>query len=88
MKTVRQVTHNILRRNNIRIIFGNLGSNERPFLQNFPDHFEYKLGLAPIHRDSRLNLMGDFRFPRCHIDTYFQADPRRINTGGNITLCS
>ncbi|WP_145516020.1 thiamine pyrophosphate-binding protein [Yersinia aleksiciae] len=45
MKTVRQVTYDILRRNNIRIIFGNPGSNELPFLQNFPDDFEYILGL-------------------------------------------
>lgn len=35
----------ILRRNNLTTILGNPGSNELPFLQDFPDDFQYILGL-------------------------------------------
>lgn len=45
MKTVHQYTYEILRKNNIQTIFGNPGSNELPFLKNFPNDFQYILGL-------------------------------------------
>ena len=45
MKTVQQYTYDILRKNDINIVFGNPGSNELPFLSNFPDDFTYILGL-------------------------------------------
>lgn len=45
MKTVHQYTYEILRKNNITTVFGNPGSNELPFLKNFPDDFQYILGL-------------------------------------------
>ena len=45
MKTVHQYTYEILRKNNIKMIFGNPGSNELPFLKNFPADFQYILGL-------------------------------------------
>ena len=45
MKTVHQYSYEILRKNNIKIIFGNPGSNELPFLKNFPEDFQYILGL-------------------------------------------
>ncbi len=45
MKTVHQYTYEILRKNNIQTIFGNPGSNELPFLKNFPSDFQYILGL-------------------------------------------
>jgi benzoylformate decarboxylase len=45
MKTVQQVTYDILRSNDMNIIFGNPGSNELPFLKNFPEDFTYVLGL-------------------------------------------
>jgi benzoylformate decarboxylase len=35
----------ILRRNKLTTIFGNPGSNELPFLQDFPEDFQYILGL-------------------------------------------
>ncbi|CCJ97795.1 benzoylformate decarboxylase [Cronobacter malonaticus] len=44
-KTVQQATYDILRKNDINIIFGNPGSNELPFLKNFPEDFQYVLGL-------------------------------------------
>ena len=45
MKTVQQTTYDILRSNGINIIFGNPGSNELPFLKDFPEDFTYVLGL-------------------------------------------
>lgn len=44
-KTVQQATYDILRKNDINVIFGNPGSNELPFLKNFPEDFTYVLGL-------------------------------------------
>lgn len=45
MKTVHQYTYDILRKNGITTVFGNPGSNELPFLKNFPSDFQYILGL-------------------------------------------
>ncbi|WP_416414546.1 benzoylformate decarboxylase [Pantoea sp. App145] len=45
MKTVHNITYQLLRKNGISKIFGNPGSNELPFLKDFPDDFEYVLGL-------------------------------------------
>lgn len=45
MKTVQDVTYALLRENGINKVFGNPGSNELPFLQNFPDDFQYVLAL-------------------------------------------
>lgn len=42
---VRDVAHEILRRQGITTIFGNPGSNELPFLTGLPDGFRYILGL-------------------------------------------
>jgi benzoylformate decarboxylase len=44
-KTVRDVTFDLLRQLDMRVIFGNPGSTEQPFLQDFPADFEYVLGL-------------------------------------------
>jgi benzoylformate decarboxylase len=44
-KTVRDVTFDLLRQLDMRVIFGNPGSTEQPFLQDFPADFEYILGL-------------------------------------------
>jgi benzoylformate decarboxylase len=35
-KTVRDVTFDLLRQLDMRVIFGNPGSTEQPFLQDFP----------------------------------------------------
>lgn len=43
--TVQQATYDLLRRLELTTIFGNPGSTEQPFLKNFPDDFEYVLGL-------------------------------------------
>lgn len=45
MKTVHHYTYEILRNNEITTIFGNPGSNELPFLKDFPVDFQYILGL-------------------------------------------
>ncbi|NEI74515.1 benzoylformate decarboxylase [Rhizobium lusitanum] len=45
MKTVREVSYEILRQEAMTTIFGNPGSNELPFLQDFPSDFRYILGL-------------------------------------------
>ncbi|MBV8268169.1 MAG: benzoylformate decarboxylase [Planctomycetaceae bacterium] len=43
--TVRQVTYDLLRANELTTIFGNLGSTEETFLASFPSDFRYVLGL-------------------------------------------
>ena len=45
MKTVHQVTYELLRTHGMNTIFGNPGSNELPFLNQFPSDFRYILGL-------------------------------------------
>ncbi len=45
MTTIRDLTYELLRRHGITIIFGNPGSNELPFLQDFPSDFRYILAL-------------------------------------------
>ena len=45
MKTVHQVTYELLRTHGMTTVFGNPGSNELPFLSQFPSDFRYILGL-------------------------------------------
>src|SRR5918994_7288659 len=45
MATVREITFDLLRRLGTTTVFGNPGSTELPFLQDFPDDFSYVLGL-------------------------------------------
>ena len=44
-KTVHEVTYDLLRTLGLTTVFGNPGSTEQTFLQNFPDDFTYVLGL-------------------------------------------
>jgi benzoylformate decarboxylase len=45
MKTVRDVTYQLLREFGLTTIFGNVGSTEETFLKNFPSDFRYILAL-------------------------------------------
>jgi benzoylformate decarboxylase len=45
MKTVRDVTYQLLRELGITTVFGNVGSTEETFLKNFPADFRYILAL-------------------------------------------
>jgi len=45
VKTVHQVTYELLRKHGMTTVFGNPGSNELPFLSQFPSDFRYILGL-------------------------------------------
>jgi benzoylformate decarboxylase len=45
MKTVRDVTYQLLREFGLTTVFGNLGSTEETFLKNFPKDFRYILAL-------------------------------------------
>jgi benzoylformate decarboxylase len=45
MKTVRDVTYQLLREFDLTTIFGNVGSTEETFLKNFPSDFRYVLAL-------------------------------------------
>lgn len=45
MPTVHSATYDLLRRQGMTTVFGNPGSNELPFLKNFPADFRYILGL-------------------------------------------
>lgn len=57
VKTVHQYTYDILRKNKITTIFGNPGSNELPFLKNFPDDFRYILAL---HEAAALSMADGY----------------------------
>ena len=43
--TVRSVTYDLLRTLKLTTVFGNPGSTEQPFLQDFPEDFTYVLAL-------------------------------------------
>jgi benzoylformate decarboxylase len=45
VKTVHEVTYDLLRELGLTTVFGNPGSTEQTFLKNFPDDFTYVLGL-------------------------------------------
>jgi benzoylformate decarboxylase len=45
MATVRDATYDLLREHGVTTIFGNPGSTELPMLADFPDDFDYVLGL-------------------------------------------
>jgi len=45
MPTIREVTFELLRRHGMTTVFGNPGSNELLFLKDFPEDFDYVLGL-------------------------------------------
>src|SRR6201995_5296189 len=45
VKTVQDVTYDLLRSLGLTTVFGNPGSTEETFLKNFPDDFTYVLGL-------------------------------------------
>ncbi|QOH70122.1 benzoylformate decarboxylase [Pseudomonas putida] len=45
MKTIHSASYALLRRHGMTTMFGNPGSNELPFLKDFPEDFQYILGL-------------------------------------------
>jgi benzoylformate decarboxylase len=45
MTSVHDVTYDLLRRHGVTSVFGNPGSNELPFLKDFPADFRYFLAL-------------------------------------------
>lgn len=45
MTTIREATYELLRNQGVTKIFGNPGSNELTFLRDFPEDFDYILGL-------------------------------------------
>lgn len=45
MATVHSATYDLLRSQGLTTVFGNPGSNELPFLRDFPEDFNYVLGL-------------------------------------------
>jgi benzoylformate decarboxylase len=45
LSTVREVTYEVLRALEMKLIFGNPGSTELPFLRDMPPDFQYVLGL-------------------------------------------
>ena len=45
MANIHDVTYDLLRRHGVTTVFGNPGSNELPFLKEFPADFRYFLGL-------------------------------------------
>jgi hypothetical protein len=46
MTSVHDLTYDLLRRRGVTTVFGNPGSNELPFLKDFPSDFRYFLGSA------------------------------------------
>jgi benzoylformate decarboxylase len=55
--TIRAETMEILRQNKLTTVFGNPGSNELPFLQDFPEDFQYILGL---HEGAVISMADGF----------------------------
>src|SRR5215210_4931820 len=45
MTSVREAVYDLLRARGMTTVFGNPGSTELPFLTEFPDDFDYVLGL-------------------------------------------
>ncbi len=45
MSTVHDLAYKVMRRHGVNMVFGNPGSNELPFLKNFPSDFQYFLAL-------------------------------------------
>ncbi|MEM5371830.1 benzoylformate decarboxylase [Paraburkholderia azotifigens] len=45
MTSVRDLTYRLLRQHGVTMVFGNPGSNELPFLSEFPSDFQYYLAL-------------------------------------------
>src|ERR1700758_3206806 len=45
MQTIREATYDLLRSLDLTTVFGNPGSTEQAFLQDFPSDFTYILGL-------------------------------------------
>ena len=45
MSTVREATYGVLRDLGMKVIFGNPGSSELPFLKDLPSDFQYVLAL-------------------------------------------
>jgi benzoylformate decarboxylase len=45
MPTVREVTYDLFRKHGMTTMYGNPGSTELPMLKDFPDDFDYVLGL-------------------------------------------
>ncbi|OYO00125.1 benzoylformate decarboxylase [Enemella evansiae] len=57
MKTVREITHDLLLARGVRTIFGNPGSNELPFLTGLPDQLDYVLAL---HEGAALGMADGY----------------------------
>src|SRR5260370_36060861 len=45
MTSFHDISYALLRRHGVTTVFGNPGSNELPFLKDFPSDFRYSLGL-------------------------------------------
>src|ERR687886_2637900 len=82
MSTVREVTFDLLRELGMTTIFGNPGSTELPFLQDFPDDFRYILGLQEATvlgmADGYAQGTGEAAFVNLH------TSPGLGNAMGNI----
>src|ERR671926_837351 len=82
MGTVREATFDLLRELGMTTIFGNPGSTELPFLQDFPDDFRYILGLQEATvlgmADGYAQGTGEAAFVNLH------TSPGLGNAMGNI----
>ncbi|HEU0114861.1 MAG TPA: thiamine pyrophosphate-binding protein, partial [Thermomicrobiales bacterium] len=82
MMTVREATWDLLRWLGMTTIFGNPGSTEEPFLQDFPGDFRYILGLQEAAvigmADGFAQALGNAAFVNVH------TAPGVGNAMGNI----
>jgi benzoylformate decarboxylase len=63
--TVWAATYDLLRALKLTTIFGNPGSTEQPFLKNFPDDFQYILGLQEASVVAMADGGTSIGLPRC-----------------------
>jgi thiamine pyrophosphate-dependent acetolactate synthase large subunit-like protein len=59
--TVWAATYDLLRALKLTTIFGNPGSTEQPFLKNFPDDFQYILGLQEASASEVYAALSELR---------------------------
>jgi benzoylformate decarboxylase len=61
--SIRAFTYKLLRKHGMTTVFGNPGSNELPFLKNFPSDFRYILGL---HEGAVMSMADGFALATGH----------------------
>ncbi|MFI7025088.1 benzoylformate decarboxylase [Micromonospora sp. NPDC049900] len=82
MTTVRDTTYELLRALGMTTVFGNPGSTEEPFLQDFPDDFHYVLALQEASAVGMADGYAQATGAPAHVNLH--TAPGTGNAMGNI----